>query len=245
MALKFVIDTLEDVAEHLREHYVADGDMFRLDTKDPKVTEFRENNIKLIKDLARFEGVDPEEFKRLKAQGDDADVVKLKGELATEKAARAAAEAKVDGGLVRATISAAFLKAGGRPAALDFIVSKASDVLTVEQGVVTGKVFDPAKPGEKLTVESFIVAQVKESGFAFHPSSGGGAPSHTGDGSSHSRGKELVNPTPQELGQLVPPFDRQSEEDIQTLGAIFVLRRPVSDSGTTETVADSTGLFQS
>jgi hypothetical protein len=62
-------------------------------------------------------------------------------------------------------------------------------------------VFDPNRPGEKLTVESFVAVQVRESDFAFHPSSGGGANPRPGAGSGRSGLPELVNPTPQQLGE--------------------------------------------
>lgn len=92
-----------------------------------------------------------------------------------------------------------FLKAGGRPNALDFMVTKAKDVFTVENGVPVGKVFDPNNPGQKLTLEGFINLQVKEADFAFLPSQGGGANPKPGAGGRPGV-NELRNPTPSQLG---------------------------------------------
>src|SRR5439155_22114343 len=102
--------------------------------------------------------------------------------------------------ILKSIVSEAFLKAGGRANALDFMVAKAQAALTVENGAVVGKVFDPDKPGEKLTVEGFIALQIRESDYAFHPSNGGGSPSRTGGGRPPAA-NQLVDPTPQQLGE--------------------------------------------
>jgi len=77
--LKFIVDTLEEVPEAQRELYVEKDGKFVLDVEgvpeDPEVKkridEFRENNIKLFqkaeemeKQLKKFEGVDPDEYKK-------------------------------------------------------------------------------------------------------------------------------------------------------------------------------------
>jgi hypothetical protein len=50
-----------------------------------------------------------------------------------------------------------------------------------------------------MTVDGFIAMQIRQSDFAFHPSSGGGA--NPQPGGSPSRANELVDPTDQQLGQ--------------------------------------------
>lgn len=198
--VKMTIDKLEDVAEPLREHYAADKGKFTLllQGEHPKVTEFRTTNVELAREL--------EELRPLKARlaelekaKPDARIAELEAALATEKAARATAQASADASVLRSAIADKFLKTGGRPSALDYIVSKAREAFTVENGIVVGRGFDPARPGEKLTIDSFISAEVRESDFAFLPSQGGGA--HQSHGGGHTGSpKELVNPTPQELG---------------------------------------------
>jgi hypothetical protein len=78
-------------------------------------------------------------------------------------------------------VSAAFLAAGGQPEAVDLIVVKA-----------------PAD-ADKLPEWLQDAAVSKELGFAFRPSSGGGAQSSPRLGVSS--GNELRDPTPQQLGQ--------------------------------------------
>jgi hypothetical protein len=184
--------------------------------EDPKVTEFRETNTRLIKEKEvltkeneefkkKFEGIDPDvvraqaaELETLRKAKPDERVKQLETELATEKAARAAAQATIDASVLRSAVTDKFLKAGGRPNALDFMVTKAKDVFTVENGVPVGKVFDPDNPGVKLSVDAFIRQQIKESDFAFKPSNGGGADPKPSGGRPGV--KELANPTPEQLG---------------------------------------------
>lgn len=200
MALKFSIDKLEDVAEPLREHYTADKGKFTLTTQGehPKVTEFRTTNVEQAREL--------EELRPLKARIAElekaepaAEIARLTAALGASEASRATLQAAADTSALRTAVGDSFLKNGGRPNALDYIVAKARDVFAVENGVVVGKGFDPARPGEKLTLEAFIAAQLKESDFAFKPSQGGGASSRSGGGSGGGA-NELRNPTAQELG---------------------------------------------
>jgi len=106
MSLKYVIDDLDDVPRLLRQDYKqgADGRYHLvLDGKHPdsvKVAEFRETNVQLLKELqelrpdaadveqmraklATFDGVDPDEYRVLKARPDAA---KLEAELAPVQA---------------------------------------------------------------------------------------------------------------------------------------------------------------
>lgn len=89
MKLKATLDkaAYDATPEALRAAYAQKGDVFVLDvdgmTADDevaainvKLTEFRDNNIKLIKDLKKFDGVDPDKYKsyetrvaELEAQG--------------------------------------------------------------------------------------------------------------------------------------------------------------------------------
>lgn len=211
MALNRTIDKLEDVAEPLREHYTPDNGKFTLATlgEHPdtvRLAEFRDTNIKLTKALARFDGIDPAavatdraRLAELEKAKPDARVAELETALVTERAARATLQAAADTSVLRMAVGDTFLKNGGRPNALDYIVGKAREVFDVENGAIVGKVLDPARPGEKLTVDAFIVAQLKDADFAFKPSQGGGAPSRSGGGGGTS-GSELRNPTAQELG---------------------------------------------
>ena len=209
MALKYTINDPSEVAESLRGDYVKATDgKFRLAIEgDPlaaanaKVAEFRDNNLALQKKLATFEGIDdPVAAKDALAKlatGDDADVVKLKLKLADAESTAAAATQKHDQLVFRSLVSAAFLAVGGRPEAVDYIVGKAPFKL------VDGELQpnDAATP----TIADWLLEQsaAPASAFVFLPNKGGGsqgANTPTLKLGSGSNVRELVNPTPQELG---------------------------------------------
>jgi hypothetical protein len=179
---------------------------------DAKLAEFRENNIKLNKELEdlkkRFEGIDPDAVKAQaaeldtlrKSKPDETRIKQLETELATEKAGRADVQKRADGLMFDVVVGDALSKAGLRPEARGYMTSQAAEHLEVKDGKIVGKTFDPENPGIRLTLERFIALQVKSSAFAFHASAGSGANPARGN-SSTTNAKELRNPTPQQLGE--------------------------------------------
>lgn len=208
--MKFIINDLAEVPGSLREHYVkaADGTFTLVVDGHPdaaKLSQFRSSNIELLKERdalkAKFEGIDPDEHKTLKARaaGDPDDVVKLKLDLASEKAGRVDAQQKADRAVFTQTVSGEFLRVGGRPEAADFMVAAAEKVFAVNDGALTTDAFSPSAPGSKLTMAEWMDGQLRAAAFAFKPSTGGGAAPSTRI--AHSNGNELRDPTPQQLGQ--------------------------------------------
>jgi hypothetical protein len=209
-ALKYIIDETVQVIGPLREFYkpTADG-KFALDIDGhpdtSKVSDFRATNIALLKErdalkvkLAAFEGINLEEYKTLKAKaaaGDPDDVVALKVQLATAEGKAAEAQAATVALTHKTMVSAAFLAAGGRSEAVDYIVSKAPFV------VVDGAL--QPKPGEKSpTVEDWLKDAAIEHAYAFKTSSGGGSTgAKTPVLGAHANVNVLRNPSPQDLGK--------------------------------------------
>jgi hypothetical protein len=207
MALKCVVDDPADVPAPLRQHYTTTADgkcVLALDgdppgyAKSAKVNEFRDNNVALNKEnaslkaqLAAFDGIDPAEYQALKAQ--PTRTAELEAQLAAERAANGAAQLKN-------TVTYEFLKHGGRPDAVEFMVGNAAKVFTMENGAVTTKEFSIVKPGDPLTVTEWVQQQASHAAFAFLPSRGGGAPPSRPILGATPKAKELRNPTPQELG---------------------------------------------
>lgn len=212
MALKYTIDALVEVPGPDRNHYekATDG-KFHLRVEghpdSARVAEFRSNNIALTRErdaltakLASFEGVDSEAAKAAIAKvaaGEDADVVKLKLQLAESQSAAASATQKADALIHRQAVSAAFLAAGGRPEAVDLIVDK------VPFAVVDGAL--KPKDGEASpTIEEWLLDQAAgANAFLFHPNKGGNAPGAkppTLSLGARSDVRMLRNPSPQELG---------------------------------------------
>lgn len=193
-----------------------------------KVVEFRDNNTKLLQRVGeleptvkKFEGIDADaaraalknaEDLKKKGVGNAEDVAKLvadalkpvQDQLATiaqqSEARRVANEALT----LRTSIGDEFIKAGGEPDAIDFILGKAKDVFDVDGTSVKAKAnrFSADKPGEALSVKEWLTGQTRESAFAFKRSSGSGAnPTTPGGGGSRPGVIDLKDPTPQQLGE--------------------------------------------
>lgn len=132
-------------------------------------TERDKTAAELVAVNAKFEGVDPAEYRALKARPDDAArAADLETALTAERSAHAATQ-------FRNTIGWEFLKAGGRPEALDFLVTRAAGTFSMKDGKVTTAAFSARDPGVSLGVPEWIAAQLSESSFAFLPSKGGGS----------------------------------------------------------------------
>jgi hypothetical protein len=63
-------------------------------------------------------------------------------------------------------------------------------------------IFSPTRPGEPLTPDEWMVSATKDLAFLFGRSSGGGAPPAGSGAGGSASGKELRDPTPQQLGQF-------------------------------------------
>ena len=179
----------------------------------------RTEDMKPVRDLVdRYRAVDLDEYEKLKAnaaqlatkgvkQPDDIRsivleaVEPLKQELESERAARQEAQRKNDQSQLSSEISTAFLEAGGRPAALEFLTAQARDVFEVVDGEVQAKPgqYSKRRAGEPLPVDEWMEAQTQAVGFAFGDSAGGGAVPSVG--TNNNSGSVLRDPTPQELGR--------------------------------------------
>lgn len=149
--------------------------------------------------LERLKAIDPEEYDKLKAQvaglkdkgmgtPDEADakvkalldaaLAPLRAQLDSAEKARQAAQAAADQATLRTAVGEVFIKSGGKPAALDYLLTQARDAFVVRDGRVVaaeGK-FSAVKPGDPLSIAEWMEAAAKQHDFAFEPSRGGGAP---------------------------------------------------------------------
>ena len=176
---------------------------------DPKLAEFRDKNIELMKELddlkKRFEGIDPDaveadraklaEFEKAKP---NERITELETLLAAEKASRLDIQKRADASVIETQVTDGFLKSGGRPEARAFIVGQAAGVFTLENGKLISTKHSPDRPGERMSLSEWLSLQTREHAFCFFPSAGGGADPKRGGGSS---ARELRNPTPQQLGE--------------------------------------------
>lgn len=227
-----VVDKLEDVPEATRSFYVQRDGKFHVDlagapagfvpaadlaAANGKVVEFRDNNTKLLQEIAPLReikttlgDVDPKiavqsvsELAEIKKKGvtKPDDVTKLvqdgisaalkpvQDQLAAITTTAQADKKRADDLFLRQTISDAFTKAGGEPTALDFIVSRTNGTFIVEGGVVKAAAnqFSTDKPSEPLSVTEWMARQTKEVAYAFKPSSGGGANPQGGPGGNNTQ----------------------------------------------------------
>jgi hypothetical protein len=211
-----------------------------------KIVEFRDNNRRLMAALGaetidgatqraealkgfdpkKFEGVDPEEFRALKAKAaklkdkgvDDPDQIDARfkamldaaikpvnDKLASTEADLSAARKKADEGIFRNSVQAPFLKAGGKADAVDFVMLRAAEKFTVVGGTIKARpdAFSADKPGEPLGLDEWLSGFQKTSAFAFEPSKGAGTTPGNGSGGAAIRqgARVLTNPTAQDLGK--------------------------------------------
>jgi hypothetical protein len=213
MGLKYFVTDLTSVPEPFRSEYVKAEAGYHLDVKDhpdtTRVAEFRATNVTVMKEktdiaakLAAFDGLDPVAAKAALAKvaaGDSDDVVKLKLKLAEAESTAASATMERQALKFRQLVSSEFLAAGGRPAAVDLILPTVPFALVDEE-------LKP-KDGEKspnLTEWIQDQAANPEKSFLFLPSAGGGARGAKAPSLNvgvRSNVKQLVDPTPQQLGE--------------------------------------------
>lgn len=195
-----------------------------------KVVEFRDRNIALLQEVetlrplkTQFEGIDPvtaktaiaaqAELGKKGVKGADdlaaqitaavtAAVAPLKSQLDTAVKETAAERIRADQSVLRSQVSEKFLKAGGKPNAIDFILGKAQESFQVEGGAVKAlpNKFSSDRPGDALGLDEWLVGAARENDFAFETSGGTGAAPVKGSSNVRAGQTILRDPTPQQLG---------------------------------------------
>jgi hypothetical protein len=178
--------------------------------------------------LAQFNGIDPEEHRRLKdaaadlekkgvTKADDiaglvatqvreqvtAGLAPLQEQLKAEQEARATAEAAASQATFRDRVWGVLEPLGARPTAKDFLIMQAEGSFENRNGDVAARsgVFSISSPGEPLPLDEWAGTAVRSFDFAFGSTRGGGEPNETPGGTGIQPGvKQLVNPTREQLG---------------------------------------------
>jgi hypothetical protein len=243
MALKATLASkaeYEALAEPVRALYVEKDGKYALDVDDAekvdlktKLAEFRDNNRTMHGELeklrplqAKFEGVDPEEYKSLKEEvaamkkkgvkdpSDIDGIVKaavaaavkpLQDEIASERTKRDEAQKAADAGKFRELVSADATKAGVAPSAVRHVLREAELVFALKDGQLAPRegVKHPTDPLKEMTPSDWLGQLAKTDAYLFEASNGGGSrPGSKPDG-SHPGAKRLINPTAEEMGQHV------------------------------------------
>lgn len=127
----------------------------------------------------------------------------LKAELHASELARKTAEDEANISLLRTKVGEEFIAMGGKPGALDFILSKAQNVFDIADGTISAKQnkFSMENPGQPIMPKEWLTQQASDTNtnFAFNSSNGGGA-NPKGSVGSQAQVQKLINPTPSQLG---------------------------------------------
>jgi hypothetical protein len=226
MALKFKVKSKDEIPAGLEAHYVERDGAWVLDADGAadrsKLDEFRANNITLSNQLAeqkkRFEGIDPDEVRRLaveKRQLEEAQQLKagetekvvearvgaVRGELQKQVTALTGERDALNARLVTIQIDqgvvAAASKRGLRASAIPDITSRARSVFRLVNGVPTafeddGQTVRVGKDGTSpMNLEEWIEAQVSDAPHLFESNAGSGA---AGNGSGGAGNRSVRNP---------------------------------------------------
>src|SRR5450759_806351 len=175
--LKHTIDDVVEVIGPLREFYEQgpDGKFHLSMDNDPKLGEFRQNNVNLMRErdaLKAQADADKTKLAELLVKPDNSkQAADLEAQLAAERSAHAATQLKH-------IVTTEFLRVGGRASAVEFVAVEAAKVFAMEDGkvmTVTAKEFSPTNPAEPLSIEEWMQKQMTEKDYVFQPSRGGGA----------------------------------------------------------------------
>lgn len=235
MALKFKYTAKDQIPPEHSGFYVERDGAFVLDAEGvvekAKLDEFRQNNIALAKERdelkQRFDGIDPEEFRRLadeKRKLEEANQLKageldkvvenrvkglrseLEKQISNLTSERDALTSRLTAIQIDQGVITAATKRGLRPTALTDITARARIVFKLVNGVprafeADGQTVRYGRDGvTPMTLEEWVDSQVSEAPHLFESNSGGGASNAGGNGSGGVR--SVKNPFRRETWNL-------------------------------------------
>jgi hypothetical protein len=246
MALKFKCKSKDEIPAGLEVHYVERDGAWVLDAEGAadkaKVEEFRATNVTLMKERdelkKRFEGIDPDEVRRLSEEkqrleeaqqlkaGETEKVIEVRvkaarGELEKQVVALASERDALNGRLVTIQIDqgvvATATKRGLKPTAIPDITSRARSVFRLVGGVPTafeadGQTVRVGKDGTSpMNLEEWIETQVSEAPHLFESNAGSGAAGN-GSGGVGSGNRSVRNPFRKESWNLTEQMKLQKTD---------------------------------
>lgn len=232
--LKFIVSDINEAPENLRGHYKQEGDKWVLQVEGgvarEKLDEFRQNNVNYLKQIdelkKKYEGVDADEYRRLKGIEKDLEDKKLSGKdaekILEQRTASMKAEhdkvlkekddalTKANSELARLKISEAAvtvaLEKGLKASAKDDLVARANNVFRLKDGKPVAYNGDQevyGTTGDLMTINEYVDGLVKSAPHLFEPSDGTGAGGGgAGGGNTHKGGNKLINPWKKETLNL-------------------------------------------
>jgi hypothetical protein len=244
MALKFKFKTKDEIPADIAAHYVERDGAWILDAEGAadkaKLDEFRSTNVTLLKQLddqkKRFEGIDPDEFRKLadeKRQLEESQQLKagelekvvenrVKGmkadwdkQLTTLTSERDSLNARLTAIQIDQGVVGAATKRGLRPTALADITARARNVFKLVNGAprafeADGETVRYGKDGvTPMTLEEWVDMQVTEAPHLFESNAGGGA---AGNGSGGAANRSVKNPFRKESWNLTEQMHLQKTD---------------------------------
>jgi hypothetical protein len=244
MALKFKFKTRDEIPAEQAALYVERDGAWLLDVdgavEKSKLDEFRTTNVALIKERdelkKRFEGIDPEEVRRLseeKQKLEEAQQVKagevekvVENRLKTAKnewdkqfssvvTERDALNSRLTAIQIDQGIITSATKRGLRPTAIPDITARARLVFKLVNGVprafeADGETVRVGKDGmTPMTLDEWVDAQVADAPHLFESNAGGGA---AGNGSGGAGNRSVKNPFRKETWNLTEQMKLQKSD---------------------------------
>jgi hypothetical protein len=251
MALKYKLKSREEVPAELQSFYVEREGAFvldaegvvekgRVDEMRSKLDEFRTTNVTLLKERdelkQRFEGIDPEEVRKLTEEkrkleeqqqikvGEVEKVVenRVKGlredwekKIATLTSEKQSLDARLTVIQIDQGVITAATKRGLRPTALPDITARARSIFKLVNGVprafeADGTTVRYGKDGvTPMTLEEWVDAQVSDAPHLFESNAGGGA---AGNASGGGGNRPVKNPFRKETWNLTEQMKLQKSD---------------------------------
>jgi hypothetical protein len=235
MALKTKFKTREEIPAELQPHYVEHAGEWVLDHDgQAKVEEFRQSNIKANQTIAelqkRFDGIDPDEFRRLVEENRSLRTATLSEDAKREmdsqlKTTKAGFDKQLAGvtserdsllgrlsaiQIDQAVVTEA-TKRGLRPTAIPDITSRARLNFKLVDGVPQAFEGQTARMGKDgpMTLAEWVDALVSDAPHLFDANAGGGA---VGSGSGGAGNRSVKNPFRKETFNLTEQMKLQKTD---------------------------------
>lgn len=220
MALKFVVDSVDGMDATTAALYVKNADgKFYLDVdgavSKTKLDEFRENNVRLLKDLEKFKDIDPvkhaellrqqqalQEKKLIEAGEVDKVVEQRVGQMKTEYETRIGAltqentlsKRQLESLLIDSAVRDAAIKSGVQPSAVEDVLLRAKTTFQIKDGQSVpmdsnGGVIYGKDGTTPMSVSDWTTGLKKTAPHLFLGSQGGGAQGSGGGGAGMDMSK--------------------------------------------------------
>jgi hypothetical protein len=238
MALKFKFKTREEIPAELQPHYVERDGAWMLDAdgvvEKTKLEEFRTSNVTLLKERddlkKRFEGIDPDEVRRLADENRslrtatlsedakremDAQLKTTKAGFEKQLAGVTSERDALHGRLTAIQIDQAVVteatKRGLRPTAIPDITARARTTFKLVDGVPQAFDGQTARMGKDgpMTLAEWVDALVSDAPHLFEANAGGGA---AGSGSGGAGNRSVKNPFRKETWNLTEQMKLQKSD---------------------------------